>query len=79
MDSSGNLYGVDASRYAGRIFELTPSQGNWKQSVLCNFSGSHEGGHPYGDLVFDAKGNFYGVAYDGGENDQGVVFKMPHP
>jgi uncharacterized repeat protein (TIGR03803 family) len=79
MDSSGNLYGVDASRYAGRIFKLTPSQGNWKQSVLCNFSGSHEGGHPYGDLVFDAKGNFYGVAYDGGENDQGVVFKMPHP
>ena len=78
MDSSGNLYGVDASLYAGRIFKLTPSQGIWKQSVLCNFSGSHEGGHPYGDLVFDNKGNFYGVAYDGGESDNGVVFKMPH-
>jgi uncharacterized repeat protein (TIGR03803 family) len=78
MDSSGNLYGVHASRYAGRIFKLTPSQGSWKQSVLANFSGSHEGGHPYADLVFDTKGNFYGVAYSGGENDQGVVFKMPN-
>jgi uncharacterized repeat protein (TIGR03803 family) len=43
--------------------------------VLHEFTGN-EGLHPEGGLVFDAAGNLYGVAIDGGTDNNGTVFKL---
>src|SRR5208283_1474223 len=45
-------------------------------TVLYNFTGSSDGGYPYGGLVQDADGNLYGAANVGGASNFGVVFKV---
>jgi uncharacterized repeat protein (TIGR03803 family) len=77
FDASGNLYGEAAAAGAstacsdgcGTIFELSPSSsGTWTFSVIYNFTGisSGDGSAPTGGLIFDASGNLYGTATDGG-------------
>ncbi len=76
MDAAGNLYG--ASYYGnssncvygcGTVFKLTPSQGGWTYTLLYQFTGGADGGHPYGGVVVDADGNVYGTTTDGGANN----------
>lgn len=82
MDSAGNLYGttVDGgSSGVGTVYKIDPS-GNF--SVLHNFSGQSDGGYPFGALVNDFQGNFYGTTQLGGSTNDcsgygcGVVFKI---
>jgi uncharacterized repeat protein (TIGR03803 family) len=82
FDGSGNLYGTTAAggstANAGTVFELSPQpDGSWKETVLFTFAGGATGGSgdPTGALVFDGKGNLYGVA--GGE--QGGIFELSPP
>lgn len=59
MDSAGNLYGttqVGGPGY-GTVFELSPSQGGWTETVLYSFTGNGDGCLPIAGLVFDGKGN----------------------
>ena len=100
MDASGNLYGTtsaggnlsDCTQYYGQgcgvVFELTPSNGKWKESVLYAFQGVGSAGvkdglDPTGGLVFDAAGNIYGTTYEGGTSTAcaslpgcGTVFEL---
>lgn len=86
-DSAGNLYGTTAygggARNLGVVFELTPSpKGFWKETVLYRFP-STDGSNPYGALIADSEGNFYGTTNDGGINECynggcGMVFKLSH-
>ena len=65
MDQAGNLYAADPYNGAydyGYVFRLTPSNGNWTYTDLHDFTGSSDGGYPYGPLVVDAQGNVYGAA-----------------
>ncbi len=80
-DKSGNLYGttydggVD-SRY-GAVFELSPSNGTWTETVLYSFTGTNGDGYrPVGPVVFDKKGNLYGTAEYGGAYGYGMVFEL---
>ena len=44
---------------------------------MYSFSGSSDGANPgYGDLTFDQAGNIYGTTFFGGNNAQGVVYKL---
>jgi uncharacterized repeat protein (TIGR03803 family) len=43
--------------------------------VLNSFNGTN-GAEPFGTLVSDAAGNFYGATISGGSGNQGVVFKL---
>ena len=75
VDAQGNMYGM--SPYAGEptcdyvendlgcgtLFKVTPSG---KFTVLHTFKG-RDGIQPEGGLVFDGKGNLYGVAAHGGK------------
>ena len=73
FDAAGNLYGVTefgGTALGGTVFELSPQAGGgWTESVLYAFAGgASDGANPLGGLVFDAAGNLYGAAYDGGSS-----------
>jgi len=77
FDSAGNLYGTTTeggvqtgacmpTGGCGTIFKIDPS-GN--ESVLYAFSGASNGPRlPYGTLLRDADGNFYGTTWGGGNS-----------
>jgi hypothetical protein len=95
-DGKGNLYGVTTEGGIGKpacfsdfgcgvIFKMTPNgDGTWTYHVLHRFaSSSSDGQWPYGSLVVDADGNFYGSTWLGGPNGRenggygnGTVFKL---
>jgi len=69
-DQSGNIFGTTiggghtCTVACGTIFRLNPGG---KLRLLYKFTGGADGGSPFGPLVRDAEGNFYGVARDGGD------------
>lgn len=78
MDATGNLYGTtnyDGEDAVGSVFKLTPADGEWTYTALHNFLGP-DGANPFGNLVFDTRGNLYGTTYAGGFLQYGVVFEV---
>ncbi len=81
IDASGNLYGVTESggaNEAGTVYELTlGSGGTWTKTVLYPFSfGNTDVWFPSSNLVFDPKGNLYGMAPEGGAYNAGGIFEL---
>ncbi len=77
-DGEGNLYGttgMGGSFGQGVVFKITPGG---EETVLYSFPGGSSGAEPWGRLLRDSQGNFYGTTYaDGGlELSFGVVFKL---
>ena len=79
-DTNGNLYGVTQGGGAsdsGTVFELSPSGGgSWTKTVLYSFNGGADVWFPVSNLVFDAKGNLYGIAFQGGVHAGGGIFEL---
>ncbi len=79
MDQAGNLYGttvVGGSHGNGVVYELSPTQYGWQQTVLHAFHQT-DGSLLYAGLVMDQAGNLYGAASDGGSGQTGgVVFEL---
>jgi uncharacterized repeat protein (TIGR03803 family) len=76
VDASGNLYGTTSggkSSSGGTVFELSPSNGGWKYSLLYSLTGN---GGPRGNLTMDRAGNLYGTTFQDGANGAGSVFKL---
>jgi uncharacterized repeat protein (TIGR03803 family) len=76
MDGDGNLYGTTfagGTGSVGVVFKLKP---NGKEKVLYSFTSGSDGGNPECGLVMDSDGNLYGTAVNGGDLNQGVVFKV---
>jgi uncharacterized repeat protein (TIGR03803 family) len=92
FDSEGNLYGAtnlggldsgNCFQDCGLVFELTPTQGEWKETVLYNFLGGNDGAYPLGGVIFDKAGNLYGTTSSGALRGIacagcGTVFKLTH-
>jgi uncharacterized repeat protein (TIGR03803 family) len=83
LDHSGNVYGVTQGGGPngwGTIFELSPSNGSWTETILYAFQGGSDGGLPYSGLTFDKAGNLYGTATARGGNGCGqgcgTVFEL---
>lgn len=80
LDAAGNLYG--AACYGGAygygvVFKLAPNpDGSWTESSLHDFTGGADGSCPNGTAIFDAAGNLYSTAYQGGTYGAGVVFEL---
>jgi uncharacterized repeat protein (TIGR03803 family) len=77
FDSAGNLYGttVFGGTYGkGTVFELSPTAGEWTETVLHDFSGSLGDEHPHAPLIFDSSGNLYGTT--AGRPGFGTVFEL---
>jgi uncharacterized repeat protein (TIGR03803 family) len=70
LDNHGNLYGTTPAGSSnncpygcGIIFELTPGlDGSWSEIVLYDFQGNGDGFNSTAPLIFDHKGNLYGMA-----------------
>src|SRR5579862_8835887 len=84
FDASGNIYGttqLGGMFGAGTVFQLTPSQGGWTETVLYNFGQSPaDGGSPNGNLIIDRAGNIVGTTAEGGDPDCrcGTIFQLTH-
>ena len=80
FDQSGNLYGATSDggeNGGGTVFELSLSGDSWTYSLLYSFTGRR--GYvcgPWGTLVMDAAGNFYGTTNCDGAYNAGSVFKL---
>src|SRR5579859_3780592 len=74
---NGNIYGTTAagpgSSDGGTVFKLTQSGGVWSDTLIFGFGNNDisTGFDPTGNLVFDQKGNIFGVTYAGGNGPCG--------
>ncbi len=74
----GELYGTtlyQGSFNAGTIFKLTPSVGSWSFTLMYNFTGGNDGGHPSAGFI-KAGGKFYGATSLGGLYQYGTVYQL---
>ena len=90
FDQAGDLYGTTANGGprdscgglgCGTVFKLTPgTDGVWTQSVFRFPENGSMGLFPVNDapLYLDSLGNVYGVTYQGGKYDGGVLFEIPN-
>ncbi len=88
LDAAGNIFGTtliggtgDCGGGCGIAFELTPSGGEWTETVLYRFTGGSDGALPVAPMIFDGSGNLYGTASAGGIGSCGgttcgVVFEL---
>lgn len=78
MDGAGNLYGttsVGGAHGQGTVFKVAA---DGTESVVYSFNdnAANDGADPYGGLIMDTSGNFYGTTTVGGAHGQGTVFKV---
>jgi uncharacterized repeat protein (TIGR03803 family) len=93
QDQAGNLYGttysggvstigsVNCEGGCGTVFELSPANGSWTETVLYSFANGKDGANPLGGLVIDSAGNLYGTTSVGGgsincQGSCGTVFEL---
>jgi uncharacterized repeat protein (TIGR03803 family) len=83
VDSAGNIYGTTffggQVNTAGVVFELSPGETGYSESVLYSFCAQTncvDGEDPYGGLVMDGAGNLFGTAGNGGSAGLGVLFEL---
>jgi uncharacterized repeat protein (TIGR03803 family) len=80
FDALGNLYGTTPDGGAndeGTVYQLSPSNGQWTETILHNFTGGDDGAvGGLGRLLVDRGGNLYGVTEIGGHYQAGTVFRM---
>jgi uncharacterized repeat protein (TIGR03803 family) len=79
LDAAGNIYGTTSAGGAygyGTVFQLTPSNSGWTESILHNFQNADDGAVLYAGLIFDGSGNLYGAAAEGGTGGGGTVFEL---
>lgn len=80
IDSLGNVYGTTTfggTNNSGTIFELTPTENGWAESVLYNFcslEGCDDGYSPVSAPILDPAGNLYGGTSSG--FGQGIVYEL---
>jgi uncharacterized repeat protein (TIGR03803 family) len=78
FDGAGNLYGGTTSggkRAGGTIFQLTPSNGEWKFNLVVALSGWEISG-PFRNLYVDASGTIYGTTHCDGKAEAGTAYRI---
>jgi uncharacterized repeat protein (TIGR03803 family) len=81
LDPSGDIFGTTTGGYSGctyqcgMVYRLSRSNGQWGESVIYTFDGTH-GASPNPGLARDSAGNFYGSTILGGSNDFGEIFEL---
>jgi len=79
FDQAGNLYGTTTyGGYLGEgeVYELTPSNGGWRENIIYNFGTDNGPYQPSGGVILDHAGNLYGTSMWGGLGGYGVVYQL---
>jgi len=80
FDSSGNLYSTAYSGGwspncgnfgCGIVFELQPSNRQWKETILSTLVGGGNSGLPLSGLILDSNNNLFGTSSFGGNTGCG--------
>lgn len=74
--TNGFLYGMTNSGGAndlGVLFSINPV--TYKVTKEFDFDGTNNGSRPYGNLIEANNGKLYGMTYQGGTNNHGVIFE----
>jgi uncharacterized repeat protein (TIGR03803 family) len=75
--SDGNFWGTTINAGAngdGTVFRITPAG---VETVVYSFAGGpSDGANPQAALIQGSDANFYGIAFSGGANGDGMVFKI---
>ncbi len=77
FDAQGNLYGTTLTggqNGGGTVFKLTPSGGNWTESVLYSFTDQSQA--QFAPVALDVRGNLYGEIQGGGSQNYGSVYEL---
>ena len=61
------------------VYELTPANGTWTETVLYSFRGIPDGAVPFSGPIVDTKGNVYGTTVFGGKYHPGVMYEYSCP
>src|SRR5581483_7688984 len=62
---------------SGVVFQISSSNGSWKEKVLHKFGGTGDGAGPAAAITFDKNGNIWGTTTSGGSSQfWGTVFRM---
>ena len=75
-DSAGNLYGTTFAGGAaglGVLYKLNTAN---HETPMYSFLGGADGANPFGGVVRDSTGNFYGTTIYGGTSRAGVVYQV---
>ncbi len=72
----GTLYGTTFSGGANGFGTLFRTTTNGVFTRLYSFTGTNDGGNPFGGLVQGADGHLYGSTYYGGTNGHGTLFRL---
>jgi len=83
LDQGGNLFGTTTqfgnAQGRGTMFELSPSQSGWIDTVLYNFcskTNCTDGDSSASPVIRDGSGNIFVTTLAGGKADAGVVFEF---
>jgi len=75
-DGAGHFFGMSSAggtSNSGVVFRV----GSTGETLLHTFTGPPgDGAFPYGTLIRDSSGNFYGTTSAGGTSNSGIVFKL---
>ena len=84
FDRFGNIYGTTLAGglstceggTCGVVFQLTPADGSWTESVLYRFTGGADGYAPQSGVILDGSGNIYGTTFEGGGAGKGTAYEL---
>lgn len=86
FDQAGNIYGTTERGGAsygggqnlgyGAVYELTPANGGWSETVIHSFTDTPDGAFPYAGVTFDNAGNLYGTTFEGGSDSDGTIYRL---
>ena len=77
FDALGNVWATTETGGTGKGTVLKFSPPTWTETVIYNLPGGPDGKYPLGGVIFDAAGNIYGTAYEGGVDElYGLVFEL---